>query len=341
MKQTTNVASGYLCHCLRITTDRFGELMEETPHPTFEALKREHGIGSLCSSCEYEAKGELQEYLMLHPEKAKAPTGVQGLRHEMGYAWRELKRRTWNLLYGNPSAGLANGAAKAYHTGIFFMRRDGLESHLVASNLRFPEHAQNINGAQASFRATLFGENGAELATSRPMSVADGATVELSPTDLFPEVKGDFVGGLYVEYDSLLQTGSLRPYGVMVSTSPAFRARCHYHDKFGLVNGPGFFQNTSPFEPGQDCWMAAANCQPLPYRSKVFLKMGITKFSADVELGPMAAAWLKLADLFPEVASVPVAERSPALLWLENPQHIMVYFYWFNAANATWMGQHH
>ena len=55
----------------------------------------------------------------------------------------------------------------------------------------------------------------------------------------------------------------------------------------------------------------------------------------------MGAAWLKLEDLFPEVAHIPAEKRSPALFWLENPQHVMLYFYWFNEVSRTWMGQHH
>jgi hypothetical protein len=139
----------------------------------------------------------------------------------------------------------------------------------------------------------------------------------------------------------LVQSGSRRPYGVMVNTTPEFHARCHYHDKFGLFRDPGFFQNTSPFEPGPTCWMAIANCQPRDYETEAFLRVGNEKFSARLQLTPMAAKWLKLEELFPAIATLPPAQRSPALMWLENPQHVMVYFYWFNEASKTWMGQHH
>ena len=53
------------------------------------------------------------------------------------------------------------------------------------------------------------------------------------------------------------------------------------------------------------------------------------------------ASTVKLEDLFPELAEVPAEKRSPALFWLENPQHVMLYFYWFHEASRTWMGQHH
>lgn len=342
MQKTTNVSTGYLCHCLRITGQRFEEILEEMPCPSFPDLKREHGIGSLCSSCEYEAKGVLQEYLLLHPEKtAPKRKGPVGLRQELSYAWREIKCRLRPAKPKKQKDHSAGSGAKAYHTGIFFMRRDGLESHLVVSNIAFPEHPRNINGSSAKFRATLYGADGTKRAVSKPIEVADNQTLELSPADLFPEVTGDFTGGLYVDYDDLHQTGSLRPYGVMVNVSPEFRARCHFHDKFGLFRDPGFFQNTSPFEPGQECWMAVANCQPSAYQTDVFLKIGGQKLSAKLELGPMAATWVKLESLFPEVASISVEQRSPALFWLENPQHVMAYFFWYNAKSRAWMGQHH
>jgi bacterioferritin-associated ferredoxin len=282
MERTTNVSTGYLCHCLRITAERFEEMLDEMPCPNFPGLKKEHGIGSLCSSCEYEAKGVLQEYVMLHPEKMIAkPKRPEGLREEMAFAWKELNKR---FRPAKPKRQLDQSQStgpKMYHTGVFFMRRDGLESHLVASNLAFPEHPSNVNGASASFTATLFGEQGEKLAVSRPIPVRDEQTLELSPADLFPEVKGDFTGGLYVDYQGLTQTGSLRPYGVMVSTVPDFRARCHYHDKFGLFRDPGFFQNTSPFEPGQKCWLALANCHRGPRESRWSQIHGEAEHSAD------------------------------------------------------------
>ncbi len=342
MEKTTNVSTGYLCHCMRITAGRFEEILECSACPTFPALKGEHGIGSLCSSCEYEAKGVLQEYLMLHPEKtAVRPRRAEGLRAELGFAWSELKKRFAPPKPKRSADHSQSTGAKMYHTGVFFMRREGLESHLVVSNLAFPEHPANVNGASAAFTAMLFGERGEKLADSRKIPVADGQTLELSPTELFPEVKGDFTGGLYVDYADLTQTGSLRPYGVMVSTSPDFRARCHYHDKFGLFREPGFFQNTSAFEPGQKCWLALANCQPLQYDTEVHTKVNGQKFTEKLSIPPMGAAWVKLDDLFPEVAQIPAEKRSPSLLWLENPQHVMVYFYWFNEVSRTWMGQHH
>jgi bacterioferritin-associated ferredoxin len=336
MKETTAVETGYLCHCLRITGDRFEEILENEPSPSYPLLKEKHGIGSMCSSCEYEAKGVLTEYLLLHPEKSRTRRKEpSGLCADIRLALRQLRAKV------APAAGPKPAAkAKVYHTGIFFLRRDGLESHLVVSNLQFPEHERNINGDRAIFRAALFGGDGQKLATSAPLIVATHQTLELTPRDLFPALDGDFTGGLYVDYDELVQTGSLRPYGVLVSTRPDVRARCHYHDKFGLFRDPGFFQNTSPFEPGQTCCMALSNCQPQPYETKAIVQIGGRRFSRQIQVGPMASLWVKFSDLFPDL-DVPPDERSPALFWLENPQHVMVYFFWFNEAASSWMGQHH
>ena len=99
MKQTTNVSTGYLCHCLRITAEDYERMLEEMPDPTFPKLKEKHAIGSLCSSCEYEAKGVLQEYLLLHPAKAPtpapapAPARPKGLRAKFKDAVRSIKKR--------------------------------------------------------------------------------------------------------------------------------------------------------------------------------------------------------------------------------------------------------
>jgi hypothetical protein len=212
---------------------------------------------------------------------------------------------------------------------------------LVISNLGFPESPENANGEQVTFIATLHGQDGVLLGVSSQMSVGDEQSREFTPQELFPEVKGDFVGGIYVDFQAIAQTGSLRPYGMLVGVDPSIRARCHFHDKFALLRDPGYFQNTSPFEPGQTCWMAVANCQPRAYNSTVHLKTKERQFQTQIDLAPMAAAWVKLEDLFPETQSMTPSVLSPALFWLDNPQHIMVYFFWHNVDFNSWMGQHH
>jgi len=347
-------------------------MLDATPCPSFEKLKQAHGIGSLCSSCEYEAKGVVQEYVMLNPlgnqssaepvkspvikkEKPKKPAKPLSLR-------KRIKNRLKEWFLGAPPASATSKAVesvkekkvkpkeeiapaapkmKDYLTGVFFMRGSGLETHLVISNLGFPESSENANGEQVTFIATLHGQDGTLLGVSSLMSVGDEQSREFTPQELFPEVKGDFVGGIYVDFQGIAQTGSLRPYGVLVGVDPSIRARCHFHDKFALFRDPGYFQNTSPFEPGQTCWMAVANCQPQAYNSTVHLKTKETQFQTQIDLAPMAATWVKLEDLFPETQSMTPSALSPALFWLENPQHIMVYFFWHNVDFNSWMGQHH
>jgi bacterioferritin-associated ferredoxin len=372
MEQTTNIRTNYLCHCLRITPKDFEGMLDATPCPSFEKLKQAHGIGSLCSSCEYEAKGVVQEYVMLNPlgnqssaepvkspvikkEKPKKPAKPLSLR-------KRIKNRLKEWFLGAPPSSATSKAVesvkekkvkpkeeiapaapkmKDYLTGVFFMRGSGLETHLVISNLGFPESSENANGEQVTFIATLHGQDGTLLGVSSLMSVGDEQSREFTPQELFPEVKGDFVGGIYVDFQGIAQTGSLRPYGVLVGVDPSIRARCHFHDKFALFRDPGYFQNTSPFEPGQTCWMAVANCQPQAYNSTVHLKTKETQFQTQIDLAPMAATWVKLEDLFPETQSMTPSALSPALFWLENPQHIMVYFFWHNVDFNSWMGQHH
>lgn len=331
MKNTTNVTTGYLCHCLRITGARFEEMIEGEPLPTYEKLKEKYGIGSMCSSCEFEAKSEIAEYVQLHPEKTVAGRRSIGLWNDLQFGYQLIRER----LRPKPE----RATARPYQTGIYFMRRDGLETRLVLSNMRFPEDRENPNGPQVAFQAALFGENGQFLALSHRMTLADGASREWTPTDLFPNLTGDFVGGLYVDFEPLAQTGSLRPYGVLVSTDPAVQARCHFHDKFGSFRVPGFYQNGSVFEPGQTCWLAAANCQPGEYQSAVYLKCGGKKYAGHVTVPAMGGLWKKVEDLFPDLSKG--ASHGPGHFWLENPQPLMVYFFWKNEAFNTWMGQHH
>ncbi len=237
-------------------------------------------------------------------------------------------------------AGKGHATRETYRTGVFFLRKDGLESHLAIANLQFPEHPANPNGAAVTFHVSLYGEDGAHLATSREMTLPNNTSIECTPADLFPGVTGEVVGAMYTDFDEVAQTGSLRPYGVLVNTTSPARARCHYHDKFALFTDPGFFQNTSPFEPGQTCWMSISNCQPRRYESDYQLQFGETTLSGKLALEPMASRWIKLADLFPALDPAR-ADLSPGLFWLENPQHVMVYFFWHIEGPDVWMAQHH
>ena len=344
MKQSTNTQSSYVCACARITEEDFQRILDESEAPSYAALKAAHGIGGQCTSCEYEVKGLLDEHMgerMLARKKAAAPAPAPAPRHN------RLARFFQQMRGKAPAAAPVRapqpaGAAEreTYRTGVFFLRKDGLESHLAIANLQFPEHPANPNGAAVAFHVTLYGEDGAHLATSREMTLANNSSIECSPADLFPGVTGDVVGAMYADFDEVAQTGSLRPYGVLVNTTSPARARCHYHDKFALFTDPGFFQNTSPFEPGQTCWMSISNCQPKRYESDYHLQFGERTLSGKLALEPMVSRWMKLADLFPELDAAR-ADLSPGLFWLENPQHVMVYFFWHIEAPNVWMAQHH
>lgn len=334
MKSTTNVQSGYLCHCLRITVEDFEEILQKNPGTDYAALKAAYGIGTMCSSCEYEAKGILVEKNLTTRRRVSAPPT---LASRVKSHWKKARQALIS------AAGLRSDAPsrKTYYTGIFFMRYEGLESRLAVSNIKFPEREQNANGDQVTFSTSLFGEQGQKLAESRPVILRDGESRELSLAELFPDFHGDFVGSLYIDFPDLTQTGSLRPYGILTNTSSPAEARCHYHDKFGYFREPGYVQNTAPFEPGQKCWLAVSNCQDRAYESEVLLKAAGQKYAAKLSLPPMASKWIALEDLFGAGNLPPESQRSPALFWLENPQHVMVYFFWFNQSANSWMGQHH
>lgn len=346
MKQSTNSQTSYVCACVRITEEDFKRILDESEDPTYAALKAKHGIGGQCTSCEYEVKGLLDEHLgerILARKKKPAPPAPVPARGNRLSRFFQRMRGSEPVPAPAPAPvrkQATAGVRETYRTGVFFLRKDGLETHLAVANLQFPEHAANPNGPAVSFHVSLYGEDGSRLATSREMSLPNNRSIECTPADLFPEVKGDVVGAMYADFDEVAQTGSLRPYGVLVNTASTARARCHYHDKFALFTDPGFFQNTSPFEPGQTCWMSISNCQPKRYESEYHLQAGGTTWSGSIALEPMASRWVKLADLFPGL-DPGRADLSPGLFWLENPQHVMVYFFWHIGGPDVWMAQHH
>lgn len=339
MKETTNIESPYLCHCMKITAAQFDGLLAKERHPTFAGLKGSCGVGSVCSACELEAKGAVSDYLTMHPEKAGGERKKRkkfALREELRFAYRELRKKVQRKLGLPVSDDRGIPSRRDYHTGIVFFRQGALGTRLALSNLAFPESPANAKGETVTFRATLYGGDGARLAVSGDRTIRNNATLSLSADELFPEVTGDFIGGLYVDFDQLRQTGSLRTYGILEAPG----ARCHFHDKFGLRDDPGYYINPSPFEPGETCWLALANCQPRSYESDAFLSASEGVERARLEIGPMAARWMKLSDLFPGL-SVPPEGLSPALFWLENPQHVMLYFFWQHDRTGHWIAQHH
>ena len=54
------------------------------------------------------------------------------------------------------------------------------------------------------------------------------------------------------------------------------------------------------------------------------------------ELAPMASRWLRVGDIFGRSEG-----EDPSLFYLENPQHVMVWFFWKHLATGAWIAQHH
>ena len=323
---------------MKITAVQFDEMLAKSEYPTFVGLRETCGVGSVCSACELEAKGTVSDYLTMHPEKVNVGCKKKrksGLRDDLRFAYRELRAKVRRRLGLSVSDGGGIAPRRDYHTGVVFLRQGELETRLAISNLAFPENPVNANGESVIFRATLYGEDGSELGVSSDRPLRNNETVTLTPGELFPAVRGDFFGGLYVDFVQLRQTGSLRTYGILEGPG----ARCHFHDKFGLRDDPGYYINAAPFQPGETCWMALANCQPRPYESDACLSVGGVVERVPLKIAPMAARWMKLADLFPDLTVPP--EGLPALFWLENPQHIMLYFFWQHDATGHWIAQHH
>src|SRR3984893_311735 len=63
MKKTTNIDSGFVCHCARIRHSELLEIFSESSEPSYENFKRQYGIGAQCASCEYEVQAILDEYI--------------------------------------------------------------------------------------------------------------------------------------------------------------------------------------------------------------------------------------------------------------------------------------
>jgi len=82
------------------------------------------------------------------------------------------------------------------------------------------------------------------------------------------------------------------------------------------------------------------NCQGIPYLANAWLKAGGRKISAPLQVPAMASIWVEIGELFPGLG-LSNEERRGALFWLDNSQHVMVYFFWFHEEFRTWMAQHH
>src|SRR5471032_1279256 len=175
-------------------------MLRKSPNADYAAPKAEFGIGTMCSSCEYEAKG-----ILVEKTGSRRRGGAVSTERAPRLIDR-LKKSAWDAAR---ATGLAKPAIKrkTYYTGIFFMRKDGLESRLAVSNIKFPEHGQNANGGKVEFTATLYGDEGNKIAQSKKFVLRDGASAELGLEELFPGFRKDFVGSLYIDFPNLAQTG--------------------------------------------------------------------------------------------------------------------------------------
>ncbi len=328
MKTTTNVQSGYLCHCLRITVEDFEKMIAENPrrglcraegeerHRVEMQQLRVRGEGPHPRGAAHQQCGAPRE-----PGKAcaaKHRTRPPCLpRHARRPQDRALHILLGNLLHAPSRPGIA---ARGFQTS------------------PFPSAGRTRMAKRVSFKARLFGDNGQLLAESKSIVVPNNGSRELTIDEMFPGFRDDFTGSLYVDFPELFQTGSLRPYGILTANSNS-QARCHYHDKFGYFRETRLRAQHLALRARADDMVRRVELpeSPVPYRGvpqgrrqKDFRAL---RASADGQLLGEARGLFGAKNI-PE-------KRSPALFWLESSQHVMAYFFWHNEASNTWTGQHH
>ena len=319
-----------VCNCFQVTYDDVQKMLRETNGASMESLKKYYQVGTRCTSCEYEIKDLITVY---REEQQQADLAVGGrgvpLGRRIGAAYRRFKLHV-----------LRRVTARRY--GIFILRRNGMESSLVLSNMRFPEDHINANGAAISFRVVLFDRAGRNVARSRTLKLRNNQSREYWLSDLFPGLKGDLTGMLFIDYGVLTQVGSLRPYCCFNfrRANGEYRGRWHYHDKFRTGPYNGHYHCNHPLVAGQVCHLAASNPVGLPYRSRLFLRTTDGRgYETTIEIPPHGSCWLTVPELFPDITSR--QGESNSLMWLENNQALMVWFFWHKQADDIWLVQHH
>ena len=321
-----------VCNCFQITCEDMQRILAETNGANFETLKKYYQVGSRCTSCEYEIKDLITVY---REEQQQAKLSVGGadipLGRKVGAWFRGIK------LSIRPHLTVRRFA-------IFVIRRDGFESSLTLSNLAFAEDPSNINGSEVSFQVTLFGLDGRVLAKSGSLQLRSDQSREYWLHELFPSVTCDLTGMIFVDYKMLKQVGSLRPYCCFNfgKRGAQYRGRWHYHDKYrGVQDYNGYYHCNHPLFPGQECWMAISNCGERPYRSTACLRFSNGQVvKRPVELPAFGSLWTKVEDFF---GADTVAHRGDnnSLLWLEDNQGLMLWFFWHKPADDLWLVQHH
>ena len=330
MKQTSNIETDFVCHCMRMTVADIRALLSQRKEIGFAELYEEHGVGSQCASCEFEVRGLVNDH--------RAEIGISDEVSDRDPVRRQnrrldLVRRVARFLKP-PRVNLRGG--------LFALMTEELESKLVVSNLDFPEGNFRPNGGATRFRISVFDSTGRKVA-SRKEKIPANHSREFSLSEVYPGCAAPFVGAFYVDFYDLDMTGALRPYAILEKRDARVSAgaRCHYHDKYATFIDPGFFQTTWPFYSDQECWLAVSNCQPVSYKAKAILKGATRSLSADFELPPFGSKWSRIADLFGSGELGDTSDFDPGLFYLDCAQHVMVCFFWRHLPSESWTGNHH
>lgn len=319
-----------VCNCFGITYAQMQQILKETNGADMATLKKFYQVGTRCTSCEYEIKDLITEY---REEQRQGEISFVGLgvplSRKISTAFRRLRHEIAKRLIPRRYA-------------IFVIRRQDMESSLVLSNMQFPEDHRNANGSTINFRVILFDETGQGVFRSPIFRLKNNASREFWLSELFPSIKGDITGMIFIDYGVLTEAGSLRPYCCLNfrRVNEEFQGRWHYHDKYRSTDYNGHYHCNHPFVAGQVCYIAASNPTDRPYQSKIFLRTTDGRISETViRLPPYGSFWHSLPNLFPETANR--HSESNALLWLEYNQALMVWFFWHKQADNIWLVQHH
>lgn len=320
----------FVCHCARMSCRDIMRLLNKRDGMGFAELYEEHGISAQCASCEFEVRGLVDDH---HAEKGI--TGEISQRDPVRKQHEGIPFVRWI------SKALFRSKV-SLKGGLFALMTPDLESKVVLSNLNFPEGNYRPNGRSIRFRISVVDSCGKTVAEKR-YELASNASRSYPLSEVYPECPQNFVGAFYLEFFNLEMTGSLRPYAVLEAkrAAPSVGARCHYHDKYATFIDPGYFQTAWPFQPGQECWIAASNCQNLPYHANAVLKGGSREIKSAFSLPPFGSRWSRIGDLFDPNALGDPQDFEPGLFFLDCPQHIMIWFFWHNISTKTWIGNHH
>jgi len=320
-----------VCNCYQVTFERMQSILHETNGASFEVLRENYQVGSRCTSCEYEIKDMVRGWQEEHARGVVAMAGVRlPLGRRLGASWRRLKT-----------------AIRHHFTlrrfAVFVLRRQDMSTSLALSNLAFPEDRTNVNGKRVEFMVTLFDSEGRRLARQTGLVLRDNCSVELSLEELFPSVTGDVTGMMIIDFRSLRQVGSLRPFCVLCFThgNPPRPGRWHYHDKYALHDYNGHYHCNHPFPSNQDCWMAISNPLARRYSSAVHVRLADgTTVSRNVDVPAYGSMWVELRSFF-GLHRAPEWSDPNALVWFEEHKRLMVWFAWKQRSDGRWIVQHH